>query len=114
MHLTNGCGKMTCSMTLVIPLSEEVEQRLKREATRRGMDPARYAQELLEEHLPAAETGMMPDDASLNVLESWEAENPISGADDLARRQHEGEEFMKQLARNRRETEGPNARDLWP
>ena len=100
-------------MTLIISLSDEVEQRLKREALLRGIAPAEYAQQLLEQHLPAAGGGQ-PDTASLEILEKWEAENAARTPEELAAHEREGEEFMRQLARNRRDMEGPDARDLWP
>ena len=101
------------SMTLMIPLQPQLETRLKQIAARHGVDPAEYARRLIEECL-AADEPTKPDTATLELLSNWEAQNATTDPRELSNRQREGEEFMRNLARNRLETEGETARKLWP
>lgn len=95
---------------MTLTLSPELEARLQAEAARRGVSPDQLAQSLIAEHLPKAESG-----GSLAALfAEWAAEDATDDPEELARRQEEGEEFMRSLARNRKEMEGPAARELWP
>lgn len=93
---------------LTITLRPEVETRLQDEARRQGIDAAAYASKLLEEALPH------PNQATLDLLAKWKAEDHTDDPEELARREAEGEEFMQSLAKSRMEMEGPNARKLWP
>jgi hypothetical protein len=93
---------------LTIPVDGQLEDRLKRAAESAGAEPVVVARQLLEEHLPR------PNAASLALLEEWEQQNATTDAAELKRRSDEGEEFMARLARNRTESEGPQARKLWP
>jgi hypothetical protein len=99
-------------MTLMIALKPETEKRLREEASRVGVEPGEFARRLLEEHLPQERP--MPDVESIRLLEEFERENATDDPKEIARRQEEGEEFMRNLSRNRIEMEGPNARKLWP
>lgn len=94
-------------MTITLP--PHLEARLREQAGREGLDPAAYAARLIERHLPPA-----PDQASIDILKRWEAENATDDPEELARQREEGEAFMRNLARNREEMEGPGARKLWP
>ena len=93
---------------MTIRLPPDIVSRLKTEAQRRGVDPNECARQLIEEALPK------PDQATLDLLAKWEAEDATDDPEELARREREAEEFMQNLARNRLEMEGPNARKLWP
>ena len=93
---------------MTITLTPEVAARLKAEAHRRGINVDQYAAQLIEEGLPKA------DDATLALLRKWREEDATDDPEEIARRQQEGEEFMRSLARSRIEMEGPNARKLWP
>ena len=95
-------------MTLTLP--SEIEARLKEEASRQGLDPAEYASRLIEQGLPRPQ----PNQATLDLLARWDAEDATDDPEEIARRQREAEEFMQSLARSRVEMEGPNARKLWP
>jgi hypothetical protein len=93
---------------LTITLPPNVETRLQDEARRQGIDPAEYASKLLEEALPH------PDQATLDLLAKWKAEDQTDDPEEIARREQEAEEFMRSLAQSRIDMEGPNARKLWP
>jgi hypothetical protein len=100
-------------MTLMISLDPDLEKRLITEASREGVAPDEYARRIIQEHLPPA--GLSPAAvATLKILDDWERENATNDPEQIARNQREGEEFMQNLARNRIEMEGPNARKLWP
>lgn len=97
-------------MTIMIP--SELEDRLKAEAVRRGVSTDQVAREIIAEHLPAARK---EDRRSLSELFArWAAEDATDDAAELARRSEETEQFMCNLARNRKAMEGPDSRDLWP
>jgi len=95
-------------MTIMLP--PEIEARLRAEAAKHGLDVSEYAQQLLAQTLPPP-----AQQSNLGALfAQWDAEDQTDDPEELARRQEEGEEFMRGLARNRMEMEGPNARKLWP
>lgn len=54
-------------MTLTLPLSSDLEQRLSSEAGRLGVAPADYAIRLLDRHLPAYGDGA----PAILLLQSW-------------------------------------------
>lgn len=91
-----------------IPLPLEIENRLRSEATRRGVDPGEFAARLLD----AALRG--PDHATLRVLSSWESENQTDDPAEIARRQDEFREFKEAMNRSRLEMEGSGARKPFP
>ena len=93
---------------LTITVPEELERRLQNEASKRGVDAAEYAKQLIDQALPK------PNQATLDLLAKWEAEDAIDDPAEIERRTKECEEFMQSLARSRIEMEGPNARKLWP
>jgi hypothetical protein len=107
-------------MTLTIALEPELEKRLVEQASREGIEPGEYARRILEGSLPAKTSqppapALSPEAAeTLKLLDDWERENATTDPEEIARRTREGEEFMRTLARNRVEMEGPNARKLWP
>lgn len=93
---------------MTITLRPEVETRLQEAAKREGIEPAEYANKLLDQALPH------PNQSTIDLLNKWEADNWTDDPEEIARRQAEGEEFMRSLAQNRVDMEGPNARKLWP
>jgi len=93
---------------MTIEVDGQLEERLKRAAESAGAEPPVIARRLLDEHLPRA------NEASLALLEEWERQNATTDPVELKRRAEEGEAFMSNLARARVESEGPQARRLWP
>ena len=98
-------------MTLQIDLPAELTARLEAQAANLGIAPAAYARKLIEDSLltPAKSNGSLAD-----LFARWAAEDPTDDPAEIERRTREGEELMQNLARNRIEMEGPNARKLWP
>ena len=103
-------------MTITLP--PHVEDRLRGEAQRRGVDAAVYARELIEKALPAEPAALPtvgpPDQVTIDLLKKWEAESYTEDPEELARRQVEFEEFKAAMNRNRLEMEGPNSRKIYP
>lgn len=99
---------------LSVPINDELEQRLRGEAERQGMDVADYAARLLQRALAVKGTGEKPNQATLDLLAEWDAQDETSDPAEARQRSEEAEQFMRNLDRNRREMEGPNARRLWP
>lgn len=97
-------------MTITLP--PEIESRLNSEAQRRGVDAETYVRDLLDRNLP--HEGPFADQATIDVLNQWEADTFTDDPEELARRQREFEEFKGAMNRNRLETEGPNARVPFP
>ncbi|HET6249733.1 MAG TPA: hypothetical protein VFE47_18735 [Tepidisphaeraceae bacterium] len=93
---------------LTIQLDGQLEERLKLAAERTGDEPQVIAKRVLEENLPRA------IDATRALFAKWEREDATTDPVELKRRQKEGDELMRNLDRNRRESEGPQARKLWP
>jgi hypothetical protein len=91
---------------ITITLPDEVEQRPKNEASKRGMQADAYASTLITDSLPKPNI----DEATLQWLKEWEAENATDDPAELARREKELKEFREGMNRNRLEMEGPNAR----
>jgi len=94
-------------MTITLP--EEIELRLKDEAAKRGLNAAEYATRIIETALPKSAA-----DPTIALLEQLDKEDATDDPAELARREEEGHEFMQSLNRTRLETEGPNARRIWP
>lgn len=93
---------------MTITLSPEIESRVKAEASKTGVDANEFVAQLIEEALPR------PNQATLDLLAEWDREQATDDPEEIARRQQEGEQFMRNLARNRFDMEGPNARNLRP
>jgi hypothetical protein len=93
---------------LTIQLGGQLEERLKRAAESAGTEPQTVARRLLEENLPRS------GDATLALLARWERESATTDLAELQQRQEEGERLMNALAKNRAESEGSQARKLWP
>ena len=99
-------------MTITLP--PNLESRLRDEARRLGIDAGEYARRPIEQHLEQQPPTAPVDAATIDVLDRWETENATDDPAELARRRQEGEEFMQNRARSRRDTEGPRARKIWP
>lgn len=105
-------------MTLTISLEPELARRLIEQASREGLDVNEYVRRIVAERFPSPPpkspiSGLSPEAvATLKILEDWERENATDDPDELARRAKDGEEFMRNLARNRIKIEGPNLRNL--
>ncbi len=95
-------------LTIILP--EKTEAWLKDEASRRGIAASEYAAEIIEKALPKPNG----NDATIALMKQWMEEDRTDDPEELARREREGEEFMRQLAQNRFDMEGPNAKNLWP
>ena len=95
---------------MTVKLRPEIEARLRDQAQRARMAPDAYAASLIERGLGPEP----PEDATLALLDQWDAEEATDDPKEIARQQREAEEFMQSLARSRVEMEGPNARKLWP
>ena len=102
-------------MTLTIDLNTELEDRLNREAERHGMEPKAYARHLIEAGLPVDTAAQRSaNQATLDLLRRWNAEQATDDPAELARREQEIEEFKAAMNRNRRESEGPGTRVPYP
>ena len=101
---------------MTIELSPEIENRLRSEAQRRGVGINECAQQLLNQVLPPKpmEQQQFPGQATIDLLNKWEADDWTDDPEELARRQQELEEFKAAMNRNRREMEGPNSRTPFP
>ena len=95
---------------MTLTLSPELEARLRAEAARRGMDPSQFAAGLIEKAMQIPHE----DQATLDLLAKWDAEDATDDPAEIERQRREGEEFMQGLNRNRLEMEGPNSRKPWP
>jgi predicted DNA-binding protein len=100
-------------MTLSIDLNAEAESRLKTAATRRGMKPEVYAKQIIEEHLPLIEDAGK-DQATLDLLARWDAEDATADPDEIAARRREVDEFKQAMNDNRRQAEGAGSRKIYP
>lgn len=84
-------------MTLTITIPPELESRLKSEAARVGMNETEYAKRLLEQGLVSAPAQPVVDQATLDLLAKWDAEDATDDPAEIARRQEEWEEFRKSM-----------------
>ena len=88
-------------MTLTLELPPEVEGALENEARRKGTTPAQLVLEDLRRRYPAPR-----QDKMAALFAQWEKEDPITGPEDAAARQREGDELMAALQANRFNLEG--------
>lgn len=86
-------------MTLTISdLPPEVERRLKSEAARLGVDEVEYVKQLIQLGLSATdEPTQFVDQATLDLLARWDAEDATDDPAEIARRQTQWEEFRKSM-----------------
>lgn len=88
-------------MTLTLNISPQLEARLRNEAARLGVTEAEYASRLLEQSLSAAAAPPAPaDQATLDLLARWDAEDATDDPAELARRQREWERFKRAMNEN--------------
>ena len=85
-------------MTLTINIPPETERQLKMEAARAGIDETEYARRLIEQALPQPKP--VADEATLDLLAQWDAEDATEDPAEIARRQREWEEFRKSMNQN--------------
>jgi hypothetical protein len=100
-------------MNLIIDLNAEAESRLKIAATRRGVRPEVYAKQIIEDHLPAAENSVS-DQATLELLARWNAEDAAADAKEIASCRQELGDFKQAINENRLNAEGPASRKIYP
>ena len=96
---------------MTIRLPAEIEDRLREEATKKGIAPDEYASKLIAEHLPAPE---QRHNSLAELFAEWDKEDYTDDPEEIARRQQEFEEFKQALNRNRLEMEGPGSRTPFP
>ncbi|HEY8746673.1 MAG TPA: hypothetical protein VIM11_01780 [Tepidisphaeraceae bacterium] len=77
-----------------VPLSTEVLEQLRQEASRRGIAPEDYARQLIEERLsdPTIERG---NRATLALLDQWDLDDETNDPAELERRRQDFEEFKE-------------------
>ncbi len=66
---------------------------------------------------PLAGSNEHSNQATLDLFKQWDAEDAKDATDDpveLAKRRTAAEQFMRNLAQNRIDMEGPHARRIWP
>src|SRR5947209_8182789 len=107
-RFTHGAMHAIIIDMLTITVQGSLEDRLKRAAASANADPQVVAVRVLDRHLPDS------NQSTLDLLAKWEAEEATTDPAELARRQADGEEFMRSIAENRVASEGQNARKLWP
>jgi hypothetical protein len=100
-------------MSLIVDLNAEAESRLKTAATRRGMKPEVYAKKIIEENLPAT-ADAANDQATLDLLTRWDAEDATTDPDEIISRRKQVDEFKQAVNKNRLQAEGPMARKIYP
>ena len=101
-------------MVLSISLSPSAEEKLAEQAASAGVDLPTFAKQVLESEAERLAFQKKLNQPTLELLRKWEQEDATDDPQEIARRQREGEEFMRNLAQNRLDSEGPNARKLWP
>ena len=84
-------------MPLTISVPEDVAEELQREASRRGVEVAPFAVQLLRENLSASERARGLRD----LFAKWAAEDATNDPAELAKRQQEWEQIRDALNENR-------------
>jgi hypothetical protein len=100
-------------MTLTINLNAEAGSRLKSAATRQGLEPEAYAKQIIEEHLPKSDRAGT-DQATLDLLTRWDAEDATNDTEEIESRRREVEAFKQTMNENRLNAEGPATRKIYP
>ena len=79
-----------------VPLTEDLMERLRDEASRRGVEPPDCARQLIEESLsgPDQKRG---NGRLLDLLDQWDIEDQTDDPAEIARRQHDFEEFKEAI-----------------
>ena len=99
---------------LTVRVNGDVELRLRRAAASADTTPEAIAERVLDEHLEPATDAAGDQQATLDFFAELRAEEERASPAELERWRAENEEFMMNLDRNRRESEGPNYRPIWP
>jgi uncharacterized protein YggE len=95
---------------MTVQLRPEIEARLREQAERAKMEPGVYASSLIERGLTVGP----PDQATLDLLARWKAEDRTDDPEEIGRREADVQEFMQEMNRTKREMEGANARIPYP
>lgn len=98
---------------MTIVLLPETERRLTAEASRRGVEPDKLAQQFIDSALPDL-FDKMPNQSSIDLLNEWEIATATDDSQEIARRQLEFEEFKREMNQTRLMTDGPTARIPFP
>jgi hypothetical protein len=79
-----------------VPLSSEILDRLREEASRRGVKPEDCARQLIEERLSSP---AVPQSArgALDLIDQWDREDQTSDPAELDRRRRDFEEFKEAI-----------------
>ena len=95
-------------MTLTLDLPPDLEDALAEDARRQGMTPEKVALDSLRRLYapPLTPAITKREDPTLAIFAQWAAEDPITGPEDAAARQREGDELMASLQANRMNFEG--------
>ena len=97
-------------MTLTLELPLEVGTALAEDARRRETTPEQIITESLRQTYVAPRVsppaGEKPVSAMVALFAQWEAEDPVTGPEDAAERQREGDELMAALQASRMFAEG--------
>ena len=101
-------------MTLQIELPADVQARLHARATDLGVAPAEYVKQLIVSHLPPAPAPPPANGSLAKLFAEWDAEDATDDPGEIERRNREFQELKEAMNRNRVETEGPDARRVWP
>ena len=91
-------------MPLTIELTQEQEARLAEAARKEGAEPTTLVSQWISEHLPPAKTPAAPDaenQAVIDLLCSWQAEDATEDEEELTRRDNETKELLHNLETNR-------------
>lgn len=75
-----------------VPLTPETLEQLREEATRRGIGPAEYARQIIEQRLSASQTNG-PRQSVLEMLDEWDREDETDDRTEIAVRQQDFEQF---------------------
>jgi hypothetical protein len=79
---------------LTIDIPPDLEERLRHTAARDGVDAAEYVRRLLLEKLGS---DAAPDEATLKLLSTWDAEDATDDPSEIGSRQEEWERFKQAL-----------------
>jgi hypothetical protein len=98
-------------VTLTLNIPAEMEQRLREEAARAGLEPGEFARRVLSSHLGSTQA---PVQSVSDLFRQWDEEDRPADAADLAAREAEFEAFKAGMNRNKIDSDGPAARIPYP
>ena len=79
-----------------VPLTPRILDRLRHEATLRGIDPAEYASQIIEQSLSAPQN-QNSRPSTLEMLDQWDREDETDDPAEIARRQQDFDEFREAI-----------------